>query len=212
MGGRGSGYRGGRPTLDGRTCLLVRYCDRHKMLTPGVSGDLTWSREDGDGTWTATFETSETSLLLRYEVWASDGESEVDWEWRFPYVRVPCRFGGTRAYWSCPYCGRMCERLVNTSNGRQWGCRKCFRLLYLSQTLNREDRLDRRATRLYNRAGQEDEKGTVNKHKWMRWRTYKRLMERANEYAAASEEVSVWRIAKFLGMLTPKERAVLKSS
>jgi len=81
-----------------------------------------------------------------------------------------------------------------TSNGRAWGCRCCLRLRYRSQSLSPAYRIQRRAEEIYARAGTEDDAGLIHKHKWMRWRTFNRLMERANGLDADADAAFLLRL------------------
>ena len=63
---------------------------------------------------------------------------------------------------------------------------RCLRLRYSSQGLDRANRLQRRADEVYARAGvQSDDGKFIHKHKWMRWRMFNRLMDRAAVRAIA---------------------------
>ena len=76
-----------------------------------------------------------------------------------------------------------------------WGCRKCLRLRYQSQRLAPADRMQRRADALYERAGI-DYRDTVVKHKWMRWRTYNRLIDRANALSSDADAAFLYRMRR----------------
>ena len=63
-----------------------------------------------------------------------------------------------------------------------------MRLRYNSQGQAPADRLQRRADELYARAGVESEDGKyILKHKWMRWGTFNRLMDRANQISGEAD-------------------------
>jgi len=47
--------------------------------------------------------------------------------------------------------------------------------------------VQRRADKICEHAGIDDEAGLVHKRKWMRWRTYDRLMNRAAELNAVAD-------------------------
>jgi hypothetical protein len=61
------------------------------------------------------------------------------------------------------------------------------------------DRLERRADQLHARAGVEDDAGLIHKHKWMRWRTFNRLMDQANDLAGAADASFALRIMRLFG-------------
>ena len=71
-------------------------------------------------------------------------------------VHLPCRFGGSRAYFICPGprgtdCGRRITKL-HLSN-RYFLCRHCTKLAYASQFENSWQRALRRANKLKQRLG-----------------------------------------------------------
>lgn len=110
---------------------------------------------------------------------------------------MPCRFGGVRTYFQCPYCRRRCEVIVMTTNGQTWGCRKCLPVRYASQALAPPDRMQRRADMLYSKAGTDYGEGFVVKHKWMRWRTFNCLMDRANLLSQYADTAFLLRLRRF---------------
>lgn len=56
--------------------------------------------------------------------------------------------------------------------------------------------MERRAKALYDRAGTDYGEGMVVKRKWMRWRTFNRLVDRANELSGAADAAFLSRVAR----------------
>jgi len=78
---------------------------------------------------------------------------------------------------------------------------RCLRLRYASQGQDRASRLQSRADELYARAGYESDDGKyIYKHKWMRWRTFNRLMDCADKMSAQVDDAFVYRAMRILGM------------
>ena len=50
---------------------------------------------------------------------------------------------------------------------------------------------------MYARAGMEDDAGLIHKHKWMRWRTFNRLVDRANRLDSAADAAFLLRLMRF---------------
>ena len=174
MGGHGSGRDGWRAEIESLPRLDVRELRRQGQLAP------------------AHPRTYKMAVRMAY-TW--EGEP---YQAELPLTRVPCRFGGWRYYFRCPRCARRVE-VVILAGGRTWGCRRCLRVRYYSQGLAPADRRQWRADHLYARAGVEDDAGLVHKHKWMRWRTFNRLMDRANELQRAADCAFVERVARLFG-------------
>ena len=175
--------------------LDVRTCARRGQLRPGTIGTLTWTR-DGEEAGSAAYRASETALEVRYAI-VGDEDELTPVVVTIPILRRSCRYGGHRNYWRCPRCGRTCEVVVMASHGRWWGCRRCLRLRYRSQGLDRASRLQQRADELYARAGAESEDGKfIHKHKWMRWATFDRLMDRANRVSREADIAALAGLAR----------------
>lgn len=194
MGGYGSGRPAWRPILERRTRLDVRFLQRQGWLRPGQAGSLTWS-SDGEPIASVSYRAFDDTLELQYGV-RHDGEE--DWTPTLTSVPIehhPWRFGGRRAFWRCPRCARRCEVVVYA--GGRWACRKCLRLAYQSQRLAPADRLQLRADRLYARAGTDYGDGFVVRRKWMRWRTFNRLIDRANAASACADDLFLYRLRRF---------------
>ena len=96
-------------------------------------------------------------------------------------VRVPCRFGGSRPYFTCPAvvdgaaCGQRVTKLHGA--GRYFLCRQCYRLAYASQSEGTRDRAIRRANKIRQRLGGEPRRTAPfpQKPPNMRRSTYERL-------------------------------------
>jgi hypothetical protein len=88
------------------------------------------------------------------------------------------QLGGIRYWFACPRCGRRRRVLYSYPRpGRhRFACRRCHGLRYYSHRESREDRLCRRAKKLWTRAGSEDGSEPWQKPKWMRWETFSRLV------------------------------------
>lgn len=181
MGGFGSGRHSGRPTLDSRQRLDVRWMHRQGYLRPGVSGTLRWSCR-GVETGLIQYGSEGNRLVLNYKV-RDEGESD----WR-PYTYavtvewLPCHFGGHRPLLLCPRCGR---RVAVLYGGEIFVCRRCTGLSYQSQRESAAGRAQLHAETLRERLGWtpgllELEGG---KPKGMHWATYERLTALHRAYA-----------------------------
>jgi len=195
MGGYGSGRPALRAVIDQQRRFDVRRLRKSRPLLPGTAGVWTWTR-DGDATGQMQYRIEHTSIEFRYRVTEDESEGE-DVCIVVPLRSRRCRFGGSRAYMLCPCCFKAREVIVMTTSGRQWGCRTCLRLRYQSQRLAPADRMQRRADTLYDRAGTDYGEGMVLKRKWMRWRTFNRLMDRANNLSSAADAGFLYRLRRF---------------
>lgn len=153
-------------------CLSVHAVQRRGFLTPGVSCLWQWTWTSGDKS-SIGLQALAGTLRLDFRV-RSGGD-----EWR-DVVQVveleytPCHYGGTRPWFRCPRCGRRVAKLFG---GTLFLCRRCHGLAYRSQAENYSDRCFRRANKLRARLGGEPGVDQhVPKPKWMRWRTYDRLV------------------------------------
>ena len=86
---------------------------------------------------------------LDFERYVEYGPGEVEKEfvdlcgrWRLRITRINNGFGGTRAFWLCPYCRRRVRYLY--FNGNDFVCRECARLNYKSQQETKDSMRDYR--------------------------------------------------------------------
>jgi hypothetical protein len=143
---------------------------------------------------------SETERLqLSYTVRSRDGECEDVIE-TITFVRVPCRFGGSRAYFICPgsrdgsECGRRVAKLYVSK--RYFLCRHCNRLVYASKYEPPWLRARRRADKLRQCLGIDSgiPGALPEKRKGMSARTYARLLEKTLEAEILADEAWLKRL------------------
>ncbi|MBS1154602.1 MAG: hypothetical protein H6R07_526 [Proteobacteria bacterium] len=184
MGGFGSGNHGsGGGTVNHHRSIDVRRFQREKLLQPGDFG-WQWSN-DGGRQASIIVHCQADSLVLEYRLRLPG----VDWqriEEAIPLDSTPCHLGGHRHWFRCPGegCGRRVAKLY--LGERYFVCRHCLKLVYPSQRESVIDRISRRTGKIRERLGWEA--GLLNGHgpkpKWMRWRTYERLMDQHDELVA----------------------------
>ena len=178
MGGFGSGRRSSKETVGQMRALDVRKMKREGCLQPGYSGQWTWSR-GGEVLASIRFLVEQDAVRLMYKSRDRGGEwQEMDYRARLDWT--PCTYGGARAWFLCPSCGR---RVALLYGGKVFACRHCHRLSYDCQREAPDDRASRQVDKLRERLKWVP--GLLNgkewKPKWMRWRTYHRLEGRYDE-------------------------------
>ena len=181
MGGYGSGRR---PTRNHGTVSDMRRLDVRKMkregcLEPGASGRWCWSRE-GEVVASVCYHALPDALRLVYSV-SEQGKGPESLDYRVGLEWTPCYYGGARAWFLCPTCGR---RVAILYGGKVFACRHCQRLAHDCQRERPDDRAARQADKLRDRLGWIP--GALNgggpKPKWMRWRTFRRLKALHDEH------------------------------
>jgi hypothetical protein len=204
MGGYGSGRPGsGRARTEWCRSLDANKLHRAGCLVPGYSGGWQWMDQGEHVAWIG-LRAEADGLTLSYRYRVAGGEwQDVD-EW-VPLVRVPCRFGGSRPYFTCPgvvnsvACRRRAVKLY--SLGQYFLCRSCYRLAYACQCEVPEDRAIRRAKKLRVRLGGESDRWSSlpDRPKGMWQRTYTRLCRSAAEAELSADREFVIRVGRFLG-------------
>jgi len=180
MGGLGSGRPPSFPTtLDDLKAVDLPYLRRHRMLEPGRSGTLRWSRA-GRETGSIGLRCSGDAVLLSYRVASWRGTETEDVEERVPLVRTAQPFGGERVWFACPGCSRRCAVLYGA---RRFRCRRCIGVPYGCQREPAHERLLRRVQGLRARLGGELyaslDMPFPPRPKRMRRASYRRLQVRA---------------------------------
>jgi hypothetical protein len=137
------------------------------------------------------------------EGWFRIQIEEIGLDQRINLVSRACNFGGRQWYFICPYMNRRVSVLWMPPGARYFACRQRWgrSVAYTSQCLGPEDRADRGKTkitwRLCRMSGADPEEWDFPpKPKWMRWRTYNRLIEKFDCYEKVSEAQWWRRVAK----------------
>ena len=157
-------------TCEGALGLNVNNLRRWGYVQKGLSrsGSVTWSYGDAEPYASASISGYEgRKIELRYQSNGQQVAQTVPIEW------TRCRFGGERPWFTCPRCYRRCGKVY--AAGTYFYCRKCYGLCYESQLENPRRRANFRAHKLWARLNEGAEKP-----KWMRWKTFYRLCERAS--------------------------------
>jgi hypothetical protein len=156
MGGLGSGRWKDRTrkTVESHLMVDINQLREKGCLRPGWSSTCQWT--DGNEVGSINLSAEAERLHLSYKVRVGDGKSE-DMTETIPIVHLPCRFGGSRAYFICPGpqngtdCGRRITKLYLSC--RYFLCRHCNKLAYQSQYEQPWHRSLRRANKMKQRLG-----------------------------------------------------------
>lgn len=197
MGGIGSGRYGGlgRATCEDYRAVYLRKLIRDGMVLPGNACLLRWYRGDQE-TGSIRVVCSYGEVKLVYRVRPHGGE---DWRDMTECVELSYtgqHFGGERAWFLCPHCGRRCAILYG---GARFLCRGCHGLGYESQSEDRPNRLLRRSQKLRTRPGGSGDmtEPFPERPKGMHRRTYERLCYQGETMEAAMWGVVMQRFGSF---------------
>jgi hypothetical protein len=154
MGGLGSGRwkQRGRKTVECSRVLDINELSEKGCLR--CSSTCQWI--DGSEVFSLKLRAERERLHLRYKMRVGGGGWENVVE-VVPIVHLPCRFGGSRAYFICPGpgggtdCGRRVAKLYLSR--RYFLCRECNALPYASQYEQPWQRALRRVNKLKQRLG-----------------------------------------------------------
>jgi hypothetical protein len=177
MGGPGGSRRrsGAKSTTDDYRRLDVRRWARAGVLAPGYSGVSQWTR-DGNAVASIQVRTEQDRVMLIYRH-CTGGDQWKDERYSVRIAHTPCHLGDSRPWFICPAvgCGR---RVAILYGGDIFACRHCYQLAYGSSREDAGGRSIRRADRLRARLGWEPGilNGAGGKPRWMRWKTFQRLV------------------------------------
>ena len=137
-------------------------------------------------------------VLLHYTYRGEDRRVWLD----FAYSDTP--FGGRRAWWACPGCGRRC----GVAYAPLFVCRKCAGVDYyqIQQSGDALTVIDNRLNRIRRKLGATD--GATGERlptrpRYMHHRTYARLAAEYLELQEQSEEIWLGQLIQRFGMETP---------
>jgi len=174
MGGYGSGRRSTKPKVEECSSIDANQLNRGGCLENGWNGSTTWSR-NGQKFSSIGLRATANYLYLGY---SSEQYGSVIQPVRIE--RLPCRFGGSRAYFRCN-CGKRVVKLYGF--GRYFLCRHCSGLFHFSKNEGFWDRsLSQRTKHKRRLSGDASlDAYEMPKPKGMWWRTFYRLQRRAQE-------------------------------
>lgn len=188
MGGSNSGRQGGKRTTNKMKKLDIRRVHRAVGLAPGQS--LTWSWTWGiDSASSISMQVGNDAVTLRYRVTDQFGQGR-DYSYPVRIEWTPCNYGGRRAWWVCPDCGR---RVAVLYGGRKYSCRHCHDLAYKSTRTAPGAECYARANKIRARLGWGGGVASPmgGKPKGMHWKTYGRLLCQLNVHCIdASADMS----------------------
>ena len=182
MGGWGSGPReSGKHLVETCRSIDIRQWQRQRLLEPESRFSWCW-QEAGVTVASINVQVKTELVVLTYKArWP--GREWQDIDERIGLSFSSCHYGGQRPWFVCPMaeCGRAVAVLY--LSGLRFLCRHCHSLAYASQREGRAKRALRRGRKIRTRLG-----GSTfvidpfpEKPKRMRWATYGRLIEQANE-------------------------------
>ena len=178
MGGFGSGFQGtAKATTRERHALRVKDWGN---LPPGARADWTITRGGWQDLGAVHVRVEADALALTYT--PPNGTPRQQ---SIAIERAPCRFGGSRPWFLCPWCGRRCGALYRGRGG--FYCRDCAGLNYPSTRETPDTRAVHKADRIRARLGWPAgiAFGHGPKPKGMHWRTFRRLVAEHDRHADA---------------------------
>lgn len=194
MGTGGSRFGAGRPAYR-RKCeqsmpFDIRKVARIGRLTPGQHFSWQWS-SDGERVGSVYVRSEDDRLILSYQR-TYNGETQ----------QVECRLWlaacaggfGPRPMFRCPCCGRRCA--VVYFGGTAFACRKCLKLVYISEGQDPMGRLWIKQRKIESRLIDGDTH--YQKPKGMHWRTFNRLADKIDEIEQQKDLVCFARIGPLL--------------
>ena len=160
MGTGGSRWRAGRPGWR-RKCehllgLDVRRLAREGRLCPGSTFGRHWSR-GGEPSGNITVTVGDGYVRLCYRL-TPYGQEPLEFDYQVGLARTPCHYGGSRPWFVCPRCHSRRAVLYGIASDGRFGCRKCMRLAYASETESVVYRITRKSHKLEAMLGEDCEK------------------------------------------------------
>jgi hypothetical protein len=170
MGTGGMRYGAGRPGHRAKAEQLqrvdVREWARRGYLRGSCSFSWSWNRGGEPSGSIGVAVHGPAALTLSYTFTVNGGARHVAES--LAIVNTGCPYGGTRPWFACPRCARRVALLY--LRGGYFGCRRCKRVAYSSQSEDVLDRLWRKQQRIESRLDDH-----WRRPKGMRTHTYDRL-------------------------------------
>ncbi len=139
---------GGKTEADYLKKIEASFLRKHGFFNGWRSDSIVWT-SNWDGKKTSVGISSSTTsddkhIRIYYTQTDNDTGEEKDFDYKIPLVTTPCRYGGKRYWFKCPwyknsvYCGRRVGVLYK--DGDYFACRHCYDLTYSSRKENRRYR------------------------------------------------------------------------
>jgi hypothetical protein len=188
MGGYGSGRSGGWLTTESGLTLNLSKLLRDGLVGPVSfrAGSLVWTNtwtgeQAGSIGYQAHLGQESGRVRLKYTTTRWNGERRESDYW-IQLETTPQPFGGRRWWFICPQTGVRAAKLYLPDGAFTFASRRAYRLAYPCQREPAHERALRRAFKLRGKLGAEGGIGDyVRKPKWMRWRTFERMMARIDK-------------------------------
>jgi hypothetical protein len=143
----------GRPAQHGkveyRHRIDVQRWAREGLLTDGKYFGWQW-RENGQEVASIGVRVNSSDMITLTYRWQHNEEWH-DESFQIRLVNTACNYGGRCVWFACPHCGKRFAHLYLASG--RWLCRKSLKLVYVSQSEDGLDRLQRKKNKLEKRLG-----------------------------------------------------------
>jgi hypothetical protein len=134
------------------------------------------------------------------------GEKRHSDDW-IELATTPQPLGGRRWWFVCPRTGQRVSKLYLPPSAFTFASRRAYGLAYKSQRKAPYDRAISRAFKLRHRLGATGGIGDpIDKPKWMRRRTFERLVTQVEAAEEAAEDVCDAHLAYFVGRLMSRDK------
>ena len=131
----------GKTEADSLKKISISFLKQHGFFCGFRSGIMTWTSgwsetKNSVGIEVRTMD-EENHLRIHYTQMDNDTGEKKDFDYKIPLLITPCRYGGKRCWFQCPWYknGRYCGRRVSVlyKNGDYFACRHCYNLTYASR-------------------------------------------------------------------------------
>jgi hypothetical protein len=126
--------------------ISTSFLKKHGYFKGWLSGTITWTRSGmwGENKSSVSISVStlegDNYLRITYTQTDRDTQEKKDFDFKIPLTTTPCRFGGKRYWFICPWykSGVYCGKRVGTlyKDGDYFACRHCYDLTYESRNLS----------------------------------------------------------------------------
>lgn len=144
-----SGQKRPKTTVEECLCLDIDRLHRKSLLTPfnflTISWNYTTADHNGRPAGSIGIVVLDNALKLSYALTDKDTGKQQDYNINVPIEWIPCSYGGTRPYFTCPDCYRRVLKLYKPPSQELFSCRHCWDLTYRSCQDSGDDQARARA-------------------------------------------------------------------